>query len=721
MANLIAYPFDAELSADGTYDRTISATDERYFNNLRYLSGIFDGSGEDPLKVSAAEGLSLSIGIGACNLNGVIAYQKEEQTITLSPADAEFSRIDRIVMRLDNGTRSVYPAVISSEGKKYPDPPEIKRNARYWDLALADVLISPEATSIAEESITDLRGDTSLSGYVAAAVPIRFDEEVEKQVRELRTYVKDTTGDIVKNFGGEIKMRSTLTYTFDEDFRGASCTITGGGLNETFIVPDRLSYSVECKELNCEVTAASSANDANYSVVLPVGTYYGFYTARLRAFTATIDVLAIEGAMDLAENDEPYFYATGDASGHATLIIKNEGTYQVQATKGDQASWVKTIAVTENDGKYTLDCRFVQIYGVKWNYGASSSALTRLTTKNDTVVNTDITEAPSPATAKGAGSSPFDTLLPWSEMEEYNIVNNQILYKRGDDGFSRTAYDTVVKIPEFYYKIVDDAKNSLRYYYIADRATEGFEKHPGSNRYVGRYKSSGKTPIYRDSMTFNSALAAFHKKGDHWWSYDYLTYCAIALLYLVEYADFNSQKVIGAGLGHTNEVYDLNNGQTDAMIYHTGKLQTNSNYGYCVQYRHIESLWGDGHDYIAGALYYYSNGTFSICTNPSDYGNTSKFTKIATDAATATGSYVTKLGYVEAAPWAIYPKTCGGSSSTYVCDEMYGYNSGPYLGIGDLWNSMSGDPIGLFCFRPTNDTSGYCYREIFIPGEENAS
>ena len=99
------------------------------------------------------------------------------------------------------------------------------------------------------------------------------------------------------------------------------------------------------------------------------------------------------------------------------------------------------------------------IFGVVWDYANSTTSLTRLTAASDPngYVTVDITEEPSPALSTGAGSSPFDNFMPWAGMEEYNIINSAVAYRQGDAGFSRSDYDTMVYIPEFYYAVIDDA------------------------------------------------------------------------------------------------------------------------------------------------------------------------------------------------------------------------------------------------------------------------
>ena len=120
-------------------------------------------------------------------------------------------------------------------------------------------------------------------------------------------------------------------------------------------------------------------------------------------------------------------------------------------------------------------------------------------------------------------------------MDEYNIINNAVSYKKGQSGFSRSSYDTVVFIPEYYFRIIDDATNKKRYFYIADKAKSGFTKHPGSGKYVGRYNTisghyskTGAAPLV--NLTRASARSGARGKGSKWSEYDFASWCAVWLL-----------------------------------------------------------------------------------------------------------------------------------------------------------------------------------------------
>ena len=60
-----------------------------------------------------------------------------------------------------------------------------------------------------------------------------------------------------------------------------------------------------------------------------------------------------------------------------------------------------------------------KIVGISINYGVSPPAIRRLTTSNDPsrLVTVNIMTEPVPAVGTGAGSSPFDSIYPWSMME----------------------------------------------------------------------------------------------------------------------------------------------------------------------------------------------------------------------------------------------------------------------------------------------------------------
>lgn len=452
------------------------------------------------------------------------------------------------------------------------------------------------------------------------------------------------------------------------------------------------TYSVKARKNNCDSSATSvtiSTSGASYTA-----------TVKFCTLTVTIDsgstVKAVNGSTTL----------TATSTGTAKFYLPNTGTWSVTATLNGETA-TGSAACSSYTG-YSLELSYVKVFGVCWNYGAQSTALSRLTKTSDPngLVNVNITTEPSPALSTGAGNSPFDSYLPWSGMEEYNIVNNAVSYKKGASGFSRSNYDTVVYIPEYYFRIVDDATNKKRYFYVADKAKSGFTKHPGSGKYVGRYNTisgyyskTGSKPLA--NITRATARTNSKSKGSKWGQYDFASWCAVWLLYLVEFADWNSQDTIGKGICGTNSM--ANTGGTDSMNYHTGTAASSRTTAGAVQYRNIENPWGNIWEWIDGINF--SDGTVYVCTTPANYADDT--TTGYTNAGTKTQSdgWIKAIGISSAAPWAFFPTEIGGSETTYIPDYA-GYNSGwRVLSVGGSYGDTAGY-VGLFVFY-ANYASSY--------------
>jgi len=320
----------------------------------------------------------------------------------------------------------------------------------------------------------------------------------------------------------------------------------------------------------------------------------------------------------------------------------------------------------------TVTCAFVSIYGVQWD--GTSTTLWSRTDDAAGFVN------PSPAVNNGDGSSPFDGKLPWSGM----VIE--------DDA---TA-GKLVKIPKYWYKWT--RSGSTMKLQIADAATEGFSVSPahadrGDGKgerdyvYVGRYhcnssykSQAGSQPKY--SMTRSSARSGIHNLGSSYWQYDFAMYWTIMMLYLVEYADWNSQKVIGYGCSPSGSRFNM--GATDAMTYHTGtSASSRTAYG-SVQYRHIEGLWDNVYDWCDG-IYFSGSGVYCI-KNPASFSDSSGGTNVGTRS---TGSgYISGWTNPTASgfEYALYPNAVSGSESSYVCDCCYYSSSGVVLCVGGYYD-----------------------------------
>jgi hypothetical protein len=191
-----------------------------------------------------------------------------------------------------------------------------------------------------------------------------------------------------------------------------------------------------------------------------------------------------------------------------------------------------------------------------------------------------------------------------------------------------------------------------------------------------------------------------HNLGSTIWQYDFAMYWTIAMLYLVEFADWNSQKVIGYGCSPSNS--KANCGGTDAMQYHTGTSAANrTTYGW-TQYRWIEGLWDNVYDWCDG-IYFYSSNVYCI-KNPANFSDMSGGQFIG---ARPTSSEYIRAWNVPTAngfEYALYPSAVNGSDSMFVCD-YYGYgSSGVVLRVGGSYGQ--GQIHGLFCLYGNSNENG---------------
>lgn len=126
------------------------------------------------LKVSAGGGMSVSVAPGYAWAEGHFGKVESAETIPVTNADGTYTRIDRVVARLNMSLKTFSLAVIAGEISGDPQPPDIVRDGTIYDLGLATITIPPGSLEITDAMITDTRANTAVCG---GAFP-RFSSEV---------------------------------------------------------------------------------------------------------------------------------------------------------------------------------------------------------------------------------------------------------------------------------------------------------------------------------------------------------------------------------------------------------------------------------------------------------------------------------------------------------------------------------------------------------------
>lgn len=186
----------------------------------------------------------------------------------------------------------------------------------------------------------------------------------------------------------------------------------------------------------------------------------------------------------------------------------------------------------------------------------------------------------------------FDALAPWSEIKtcNYDIETGKIKAWIGDASFKfdGTNGDVYTYIPETYIKVYQD--NDYDYILIADYPRAGFTKY--DSFFIGRYAGS----IVDNVLRSYSGLAPAHNKtigqfrtlatalGNKFSLLDY-RYFVLQMLYLVEYATYNSQSALGNGV--------MSRQDSTALIAETGvnRIIVNSTTLYAGRTISIGTAW----------------------------------------------------------------------------------------------------------------------------------
>jgi hypothetical protein len=371
-------------------------------------------------------------------------------------------------------------------------------------------------------------------------------------------------------------------------------------------------------------------------------------------------------------------------SGGAPYIYMTADEYELITPVTDQLYWV-----TGANGKHGVYLNgsciegtnlLVHIYGVSWD-GTSTTSWTRT---DDAADFSDPVPYISGASNYG---SPFDNLMPWSGMVKEERTGG-----------------TMVAIPKFWYKLTQNG-DSIKIQ-IADSEMDGFHVSPahmdrGDGKgerdvvYIGRYhcasdykSKTGVKPVA--NITRPSARTSIHNLGSTIWQSDFAMRFTLWLLYIVEFADWNSQAKIGAGCGNNSSTENM--GYTDSMPYHTGTTLSNrTSKGLGTQYRNIEGLWDNVLDWTDGA--YYNNSGMNIILNPANFSDSAGGTLIGNPS----NGYPSKFSVVDtngAYPM-FYPTEANGSTSTHSCDSWGFGATYPCIYVGGYY--YHNDYYGMFC------------------------
>ena len=351
-----------------------------------------------------------------------------------------------------------------------------------------------------------------------------------------------------------------------------------------------------------------------------------------------------------------------------------------------------------------------------------------------------------------------------------DIMASGETYKIGSANYGSDSGSTdgnvMVEIPKFYYW--KDLSGTTKYWKISEYELTGFTLHPAflkdgsevDHRYYSAFegsmydasesamtaKASIPTSLYASGDKMCSIAGQWAKtneirteyrsmsaaRGTGFRQLDYYLYSAVQLLYLIEYADFHSQSMIGAGrtaLSGGTWIADSYIGLTGLSIGDgngTNAVQNGTTTGYLTDYmtyRGIENLYGNVWKMIDGITW---DGTWTDQTTPMPVYVTNNSSYFADQGSTnlthlcdATNIGAGLTGYIsniENVNGFIPSSIIDGSSTKYLCDYYYQYSESGR----DYWrvvlvggHASHGGRAGVFALVVI---SAWSYGDLFFAG-----
>lgn len=318
--------------------------------------------------------------------------------------------------------------------------------------------------------------------------------------------------------------------------------------NATFLVIGDKAYTSEIIE-EYNRNAAAKTEEFNANATNKTNDFNTNYENKVKAFNSN-------AATETEDFDSHVTAQTNNFNAMATSSISNYNenaknkTEEFNQNAGTFINNISVNGIPQTITNNSVDIRIESntIYGIERNI-ANNSATSWDRTDNAVGLVANATHDGTEV------QNDFDNLYPWSHMKtvNYDPTEKMITATIGDSNFKFDGSNGQVMtiVPEFYFTYwADDTKE---HWQISEYAIEGFTKVPGFM--LGRYPSakttdnklmsaSGMFPeVLKNITSFrNDSKAVGEDFGQMDWRY-----FAVQLLYLVEYADYNSQAKLGNG------------------------------------------------------------------------------------------------------------------------------------------------------------------------------
>ena len=426
----------------------------------------------------------------------------------------------------------------------------------------------------------------------------------------------------------------------------------------------------------------------------------------------------IEGMMDGTIKNEINLTSDdldikGSKPESGTLLIDTEGNMSIIAKYGDYCIEKKfleeepTIVTRENCTMEESEKENIttKVYGVRRKIDSSATTWERIEDSKNLVAQAQI------GSLSEGIQNDFDSLYPWSEIESYtyDVKKKEITSWYNDNpqtfDFDGSNGEVLTYIPTFYYKRYQE--DGYEYILISNKNLEGYTRSDAFS--IGRYIMSGDDSAVHSksgvqplaNKTINEFREYARKLGKEFSQLDY-HYFIIQLLYLVEYADYDSQ--VKLGKGNTKNTMSISSGECNSLGMKSGTLNDDGKHS--MIYRGIEDIYGNIWQCVDGINI--QNNKAYVCYDPNQYESDTFdgcYKELGYTNASSNG-YITQLGYDPKNSLIFFPTVTDGNKSAHIPD-YYWQNSGDRkVLVGARWDQDSNAGLwSWYCSDVSSDAN----------------
>lgn len=363
--------------------------------------------------------------------------------------------------------------------------------------------------------------------------------------------------------------------------------------------------------------------------------------------------------------------------------------------------------------------------------------------------NKETDEVTRVGTTKGMVQTDFNNVYPWAGFRRCILNDNgDVVAYYGDPNYVEDGSigQVMVEIPKFYYNAFRTPSGYQ--WEVTPNKKAGFKLHPaftnGVDEFNYVYFSAFEGSVYdvsaseyllvdeqiadfnidklssiagakpcsglTQALTIINSRKLANNRGIGWLQQDFTTTSAVQLLYLIEYANFNTQSAIGLGVvnkasgsGNESEI----TGGTSHLGNSSGMAEGQNGY-VSVSYRGIENFWGNIYKWVDGLNIKADNLPYFSTDNYESNKFDSNYTHLGGKLPSENG-YISDILFNDGFDFGFLPTEVKGSSNSHLADYYYQSTGNRVARFGGYWNSGGG--AGGFLWY-LSSSSAYSDRSI---------